>query len=442
MNVIWITADTFRRDHLGCYGNPTIHTPSLDALAARSTRFNRHYIANFPTMPTRADFLTGRWTACFMAWQPIPEGVITLPYLLKDDFHTAGIVDTPFFSPSEFDPQSKVMNYDRDFRTFINVDGQMPPIYGEGGRASWRLESDRLPSQTFTTAMEWLEQHYKEDFFLYIDTFDPHEPWDAPGYYTELYWPDYDGEWIEPVYGSWKKIPGYTEEKVKKAHATYCGEVTMVDTWIGRLLKQVEYMGLMDNTAIIFTADHGFYFGEHDGLFGKLARHKPTPNPFWVDPPENQVWGRSPLFEEVAGSPLLIYMPGAEPGVSQGLTSAVDIMPTVLDILGQPIPDVVEGQSLLPMIKDPELKGRDFVISTMQFITPDVTVTTEEWSLFFSDEPGESWLYHLPSDPGQEKNVIKQNPEVARELHRLLVKFTGDYKLAPNLRAPFLELRL
>ena len=96
--------------------------------------------------------------------------------------------------------------------------------------------------QTMTRAGDWLEKHYKEDFFLYVDTWDPHEPWDAPSYYTELYMPDYDGEIVQPLYASWQESPGMTEEKVKKAHATYMGEITMVDTWIGYLLRKVQNM--------------------------------------------------------------------------------------------------------------------------------------------------------------------------------------------------------
>ena len=70
-----------------------------------------------------------------------------------------------------------------------------------------------ITSDSFTKAMQWLESHYKEDFFLYIDTWDPHEPWDAPAYYTEIYWPDYDGEIIEPIYGCWQDVPGFTQHR-------------------------------------------------------------------------------------------------------------------------------------------------------------------------------------------------------------------------------------
>ena len=117
--------------------------------------------------------------------------------------------------------------------------------------------------------MQWLQRHYKENFFLYIDTWDPHEPWDAPNYYTELYMPDYDGEIIEPPYNRGQDVPGFTEGQGQEGPRRLLCEVTMVDTWIGYLLRCVENMGLTDNTAIIFTTDHGFLLGEHGGHFGK-----------------------------------------------------------------------------------------------------------------------------------------------------------------------------
>lgn len=455
MNVIWIVSDTFRRDHLGCYGNKIIHTPSLDALAARSVRFERYYAASFPTMPTRADHFTGRWTGCFMRWEPLPGGQVTLAQILRrNGFHTAAVVDTPFYLRGS-------MNYDRGFRSFIEVLGQEYWLraVGDDMRQAWRFESDRFAPQTFTKAMGWLEQHYKEDFFLYIDAWDPHEPWDAPNYYTELYWPGYDGELIDPLYSYWQDVPGFTEEKVKKAHACYCGELTMVDTWAGYFLRQVENMGLMEKTAIIFTTDHGFYFGEHGGLFGKMTRAKPSAVPYWEEIGRAGGWTRSPLYEEAIACPLLIYLPGVQPGVCHGLTSAIDLMPTVLDIMGQEVPAQVDGRSLLSMIQDTNLKGREFVISAGPFSNPadtaslvdsqtrldtagsDTTVTTDEWSLLYS-VTGAPLLYHLPSDPQQDKNIISQRPEVAGELHQLLVKFMDETNLPSHLREPRLELKL
>ncbi|MHA2131676.1 MAG: sulfatase-like hydrolase/transferase [Promethearchaeota archaeon] len=83
MNVIWIVADTFRRDHLGCYGNEWIRTPALDSFAAQSLRFDRHYSGSFPTMPNRADFFTGRLSGIFMRWQPLARELNLLPSILR-----------------------------------------------------------------------------------------------------------------------------------------------------------------------------------------------------------------------------------------------------------------------------------------------------------------------------------------------------------------------
>jgi len=454
MNVIWIVSDTFRRDHLGCYGNDQILTPSLNALAQKSILFERHYEAGFPTMPARADFLTGRWTSSFMKWEPIPAHVVTLPQILNNKgVYTAGVVDTPFFLRNE-------MNYDRGFRTFVELPGQNLFAHNPEGdvRRYWNFEIDRYAPRTFLEAAKVLEQHHQKNFFLYIDTWDPHEPWDAPAYYTRLYMPDYDGEIVDPVYAYWQDVPGMTEEKVKKAHATYCGEITMVDTWIGHFLRILENMGLMENTAIIFTTDHGYYFGEHGGLFGKKVRHNPSALPHWLDPAK--IWARSPLYEEIVACPLLLYHPGVRPGTTGALTSAIDLMPTVLDIMGLDIPDNVEGHSLLPVIQGKNLKGREFVISTASFVNPgvavrdvddqerdllvgsDTTITTEEWSLLYTPLPGESRLYHLPTDPGQLKNVIGEHPETAKEMHQMFVRFMQETKVADEIRETRMELKL
>ncbi len=462
MNVIWIVADTFRRDHIGAYGNKTIHTPSLDQLAARSVRFDNHYVASFPTMPNRADNFTGRFAASFMSWEPLPDGQVTLAQiLLQKGFRTVGIADTPFYLRS-------AMNYDRGFETFYELGAQARFFRGEGyeERLSWRFEADHDAPRTFTKAMQWLEHHYKDDFFLYIDTWDPHEPWDAPSYYTELYWPDYDGEVISPFYTYWQKIPGFTEEKLKKAHATYCGEVTMVDTWFGYFLRKLENMHLMEKTAIIFTTDHGFSFGEHEGIFGKtLVPNRPDGSPYidlrdWQE--TRTGWQHSYLGEEIVATPLIIYVPGVAPGAYKGLTSAVDLMPTVLDLMGQEIPGNLDGRSLLPMSKDTGLKGREFVITSSPFWNPGDTIpytlwyegatrnmitysnskiTTAEWTLLYDVEPGESQLFHLPSDPQELNNLIGQRPEIARELHQLLVGFMRETKVAPQILTPRLELK-
>lgn len=463
MNIIWITADTFRQDHMGAYGHKAVRTPALDALAAKSTRFNSHYAGGFPTMPTRADHATGRWTMSFMGWEPLPEDEVTLAQILSQNgYHTAAAVDTPFYIRGG-------MNYDRGYQTFFMHPGQegSPTRVLQVGnhesrdiRDSWRHEADHNAPQTFANAMRWLERHYKDDFFLYIDTWDPHEPWEAPPYYSELYWPDYDGEIIQPIYGHWQDEPGFTEKTVQKANATYRGEITMVDTWIGYLLRRVENMGLMDNTAIIFTSDHGFYFGEHGGLFGKMTFDKRPEGGLYRHGDPDARWAHSPLYEELVKIPLLVYVPGVAPGAYEGLTSVVDVMPTALDIAGQDAPPGVQGRSLLPRMRDGSASGRDFVVSTIPFANPGdpvrsvdnirrnlrsspvTTVTAGDWSFLYSMDEGMSELYNLADDPKQQTNVISQKPEVAKEIHQYLIKFMKETNVGEHLLKPRMEFRL
>ena len=464
MNVIWIVSDTFRRDHIGAYGNSWIHTPAIDGLATGAVRFDAHYSAGFPTMPTRADHQTGRWTMSFMGWQPLPAGVTTLAEILaREGIHTAASVDTPYYLRDG-------MNYDRGFQSFFFNSGQdtLWSLIPEPGyhhealdvRNAWRSEADRNAPKTFMTAIRWLERHYKEDFFLLVDTWDPHEPWDAPPYYTELYMPEYDGELVLPLYGNWHDVPGYEEAQMLKGHATYCGEITMVDTWLGFLLRSVENMGLAGKTVVIFTSDHGFYFGEHGGLFGKMSSDKHPDGTLRTYDEAGSQWSYSPLFEEIVHLPLLIRAPGMKPGAYSGLSSAVDVMPTVLDLLGLDIPPFVQGRSLAPAMRDASVSGREYVVSSLPFanpgdpvlsvdnflrdlqVSPVTTVTSGDWSLLYSQEPGVSQLYNLKSDPRQIDNVIEKHMDIAGEMHGLLVEFMRENDVPERLIRPRLELLL
>ena len=464
MNIVWIVADTFRQDHLGCYGNPEIRTPCLDALAQQSVRFDRHYAAGFPTMPTRANHHTGRWLLTRFGWQALPDDAVTLAQLLAEaGFHTAAVADTPFYWRNG-------MNYDRGFQSFF-------PVLGQGGprgrfipdpsphewkdvNAWWRRESDRCAPRTLTLAGDWLERHYQEDFFLYIDTWDPHEPWDAPEYYARMYMPEHDGEVINPFYGRVEDEPGFTMDRLRKAHASYCGEVTMVDAWIGVFLRKLENMGLLDNTAVIFTSDHGFYFGEHGGMFGKANLATRPDGALYRHGDKDAPWGFSPIYEEVAKIPLLLRIPGVSAGQYSGLTSAIDVMPTVLDLAQIAIPEWVEGQSLLPKTTGQTAHGRDFVLTAEPMASPGdrvrsvddigrplgdwqvITVTTQEWSLLYSPERGKSQLFHLPSDPGQTCNRISQDRHVANELHRHLLEFMDAVDAPPHLKEPRSQLEI
>src|ERR687893_711060 len=247
-------------------------------------------------------------------------------------------------------------------------------------RRMWRSEEDRMVARTMTEAERWLERYYDEQFFLYVDTWDPHEPWDAPDYYTARYREGYAGEQVlYPCYGKWKEA-GCTEEDVDLAHAAYCGEVTMVDFWIGRLLAKLDALGLRENTLVFFTSDHGFYFGEHD-YFGKAE---------WVHEPDAKVSENSNLPEWLSESWLLtvqsspLYMAEGE------ITTAVDSTPRKV-------------ASYMP-----------------------ITVTTRDRTAILGGPDDQPELYDLRSDPEERNNVWRGRPGEGESLCEDAIAFLED----------------
>jgi arylsulfatase A-like enzyme len=447
-NVVLIVCDTLRRDHLGLYGNPAIRTPRLDRFARDAVAFDNHLISSFPTMPARADFLTGRFAYTFMGWEALPPGLRTLPgHLSSAGYVTMGVVDTPFLVRNGY-------GYDRGFDDFIWVRGQgddTRPHERADARLTWVSEADRLVARTMTAAEDWLERHYKEPFFLYVDTWDPHEPWDAPDYYSALYKPDYDGRHIYPPYGKWREH-GLSEGDMETVRATYRGEVTMVDRWVGHLLEKIDVLGLRDTTYVIFTSDHGFYFGEHE-YFGKAEWfHDPGATvapeadvPEWLPDSWLLTIGWSPLYQELTRVPLIVRGPGLGPGRRQALTTAPDIAPTVLDLVGlEPWPGI-QGRSFRPALVRDGHEHRPFVISSWPLYFAEgemtsavdsrprriasympLTVATRERSLILGGAAESPELYDLLSDPGEARNIWDEDIEGGAELARSAIAFLED----------------
>jgi arylsulfatase A-like enzyme len=448
--VLVIVSDTVRSDYLGVNGG-RVHTPNLDAFARQSVYFRRAYANSFPTVPARADYLTGRFSFAEMGWAPLPRTTVTMPQLLSAaGVTTAGVVDTPFYVRDGF-------NFDRGFTHFYDLATQYPlwatvmrdhypddPVWTDPrGLKGIALEPylpqseyDYCAPHTVVTAEKVLERLVDKQFFLLVDTWDPHEPWCPPAYYTKRYKQDYDGAIVNPVYGPYAEA-GLSEDDLATAIACYCGELEMVDRWVGRLLERLDSLGLAENTAVLFLSDHGFYFGER-GILGKMTRTTPSKG----TAAGTLQWLRSPLYPEVSNVPLMAHVPGVPPRIDDRVVgAAINFAPTILDLFGIDKPDEMLGRSLVPMVHSTDGPGDEVVLTALPLTAPGaevrvvdnlmrsvdewqpITVTTQDWMMLFSrwDEPLELYEMGDADGPGLGPNVASEHPRVVKELHATMI---------------------
>lgn len=438
MNFIVVVSDTLRRDHLSAYGATNIIDPNLTAFAERALVFEDAYPASFPTVPTRSDLMTGRFTLTYLPWGPLPQQETTLAHLLsRAGYATAAIADTPFLTRNGY-------GHDRGFKEFIYVRGQLDGTERDHlalNRPGSEEEGYCAP-KTLAEAARWLQRHHEQKFFLYIDTWDPHEPWDPPDYYVKPYLPEYDGRVVSPNYWSYEE-DGITEADLAVARACYRGEITMVDRWFGHLMEQVRVLGLLENTAIVFLSDHGFYFGEH-GLFGKRRFRWPDDSGFEEGfakghTVNDRTVHRSPLHNELVRVPLFMYLPGESGRRVPGLVQLPDVMPTLLDLAGIAAPERVQARSLLPLVRGETDALHDIVVSSAPLeevgtlsktvddqareiveVSPS-TISDGEWDLLYAVSGQAVELYRRNEDPGHQHNVAAQHADVVRDLHARFV---------------------
>lgn len=453
MNIIVIYSDTLRKDHLSCYGNKTVIAPNLQSFAEKALVFDRFYPASFPTVPCRADFLTGRYTFTYLPWGPLPQDEITLPSLLTSGGYVTGAVaDTPFLTRNGY-------GQDRGFLDFIYVRGQLNNTQRDPMRYASRISESEAycAPKTFKEAADWLQLHYKEQFFLYIDTWDPHEPWDPPEYYVKPYYPDYKGEVIPPNYWDYQE-DGYSERDMEIAHAAYMGEISMVDHWFGYFMERLRVLGLMENTAILFLSDHGFYFGEH-GLFGKRRFRWPDGSGFEEgyekgNDPASQIVHRSPLHNEITQIPLLMYLPGESARRIDALAMVPDLMPTILDLAQVDGTDRIQAPSMLPLIHGEVDSIHDFIVTSTPLeergeltktvddfsrevaeISP-ASITDGSWDLLYSVYGQKAELFRTDEDPGHLNDVFEENRPAAEKLHGLYVEWLKEQGTAERYIKP------
>ena len=439
MNVVLIMNDTLRYDHVGANGNPWISTPNLDAFAAEATVFDHNHLCSFPTIPNRHEMIKGRHGNPFQAWRPLEWGPLTLPKVLRQaGYETMLIHDTPHmanfgfgfdrpFSGWDFIRGNEADRWRTDHFSELQIPGDrqyaMDPMLTHEYRNYRHMhqEEDQCVARVMGAACEWLTHNAgHEKFFLWVDSFDPHEPWDPPQHYVDMYDPGYSGRKITwPAFGD--IADQFSEDEQNNIKALYAGEVTMMDRWIGRVLEKIDDLGLRENTAVIIMSDHGFDFFEH-GYIGKRA-----------------------LYPEVIRTVQMVRLPdgqGAGQRISQ-LTQHPDFAPSVLELTGVPAPAAmdIQGRSWAPLLRGEEYEGRAVTVSGngpyyLAAANPfakalagrfggwqPLQVTDGRWWLCDNVNPDLRELYDTAADPLTQVNLYPSQSLQYDRLHGQLLNF-------------------
>ena len=356
MKAIMVMYDSLNRHFLQPYGCTWTHTPNFERLARHAVAFDNCWVGSMPCMPARRELHTGRYNFLHRSWGPLEPFDDSMPQLLKDaGVHTHLVSDHYHYWEDggatyhqRYTTWESVRGQEGDnWRPLVGFDGGPKPTRNVCGdpadnwvgqdfanRTAMPRVSDQPQCRTFQKGLDFLrDNHSRDNWFLQLETFDPHEPFFCQAAYKQRFpdayqgpfcdWPDY-----RPVDGS--DSPEFIDHMRKQ----YAALLELCDENLGRVLDAMDEYGLWDDTMLIVNTDHGFLLSEH-GQWAKC---------------------HCPFYGEVAHTPLFIWDPrGKRQGVHTGcLAQTIDLPATLLEYFGQPLPPDMEGRPLRPVLERDE----------------------------------------------------------------------------------------
>jgi iduronate 2-sulfatase len=373
-NVLFLIADDLN-NLLGCYGDPQAKTPNIDKLAARGVRFDRAY-CTFPLCgPSRNSMLTGLYpnSTGILANAQIFRQTIPQQVSLSQAFRQQGYLATRIGKLYHYNVPNSIGTDGHDdpasWEIELNPAGvdrteEHPKIFSLtpnqfGGTLSWYASpkndahhTDAMEAADAEWVLERCAKQKERPFFLACGFFRPHTPYVSPQRYFDLH-PAAEQRVVSGVKEDQADIPpaglasykkeqdALTDDLRRQALQAYRASISFMDAQVGRVVAALDRLGLAENTVIVFTSDHGYHTGEH-GL-----------------------WQKQSLFEESARVPLLIVAPGVTKAhsVAKSPVSHLDLYPTLTELCGVKAPANLQGQSLVPMLRDPSANGRGWALT-------------------------------------------------------------------------------
>lgn len=420
-DIIVIVSDSLRQDHVSYYAGAAspVRTPHIDALLRDSVAFDNMYPEGLPTIPVRTEWVTGAGTLAGRSWRPLADTDVTCAEILRQEgYITAFITDVyHYFKPNQ--------NFHRGYHEWQWVRGQEYDACCTAQPGKRRAEDywkDSFPKhwksmlqvvcqnldearqmkdfpcyKTFDQAAGWIRRNRKhsQPLFLWVETFDPHEPWTPPAEFDTLKDPRYRGkDFILPPGGDASQY--FSPDEIRRIRSLYAGEVAYVDAMVGEFVKALKDADRYDRSLIFFLSDHGHPLADH----GKFLK------------------GPDRMYSELLKVPFGFKLPGQahKERRLKKLAQFPDVLPTLLDAagLGNNTP-AMQGKSLLPLVQGDVDTIREATISGFHS-GHDRCIRDETWSLVLrpGDQPDE--LYNLENDPQERHNVIEQHRDVALSL--------------------------
>jgi arylsulfatase A-like enzyme len=411
--VLLISIDTCRADHLSLYGYQRETSPTLERLATDGVVFDQAFVQVTDTVPSHASLFTSRYpfvhgTANGVA---LRDEFVTLAEVLgQNGLGTAAFVSGYTMTAAE-------SGLDQGFQTY---DDELTRL----GGPTARLPNERPAEQTAERALAWLEQHAAEPFFLFVHFFDPHGAYQPPEPYDRMF----EIETPEPFLLPMSRIPPYArigEETDANVYISrYDGEIRYVDDQIARLVDALERHGVLDDTLIVVIADHGESLTEHGFFFAHGWR----------------------LFEPSMHVPLVFRYPAGLPRGHRvdGIAQSIDVMPTLLELLGIDAPAEVDGVSLIPLIhgREPMLNPYALAKTTkaLTYLNLELdrnlhdhyAIRTREWKYLHGEDGLTFALFDLVSDPGEALNIAPNEVARVTELRQLLLHVLETHQVDPS----------
>lgn len=413
-NTIVVMFDSWQFNYTGCYGNEWIKTPHIDALAREGVLFENAYGNNMPTLPVRRSLMTGRFTLHEIGWGPLrPEDTTVADLCWGTGVDTAMAYNSVpmFVSKGSYARSYGKAVFSRGFdnfhfqhdelyehytvEQFRNDPGFMERLLAlpDGEQLNrmnfeeydtylrdkqyWKCDDDHTVAVNIHEAIELLQKADRtHGLHLWIDSWDPHEPWDPPSVWTEgmvcPYDPDYKGAdmWLPPM-SPVKDL--FTEEQLRHIRMLYAEKITLCDKYFGQLLDCVRKLGMWENTLMWLTSDHGEPLGNGEHGHGLMTKCRPWP------------------YEELVHIPLIIRAPGLPAGKRvKGFVQSVDVAPTICDWLGIGVHPDMQGKSLLPLCRGEADTVRDYAIAG--YYGYSWSLIKEDWSYIHWLKPDEDPL--------------------------------------------------